>query len=388
MTKRLIIAAVLLVVVCGGLIGFNLFRAKMIGEFFATRQMPSVAVSTTTVEPRSWTPEIEAIGSLAATRGVDLAVEVAGVVKAIEFSANQKVEEGQLLVQIDDAIERADLISAEAAVERDRAQAERARALRRNNVSSEATLEIAMSALAESESALARIRAVLEQKAVEAPFSGEIGIPRIDVGEYLQPGAVIATLQQLTQMKADFTVPEQLLSNIAIGQVATFGLDGESFDYIGEITGIDPKVDPQTRLVAVQALVENPEGSLRPGQFVRIRLQMPEVEDVITLPQTSVVTSLYGDYVYVVDEAEAPQGEAGAAAETSGDAAAPALVARQVFVKTGRRQGNLIEIAEGLEAGQQVITAGQNKLASGMPVTIDNTIDPAAVAEGAPELRS
>ncbi len=185
MTKRFIIAAVLLVVVCGGLIGFNLFRAKMIGDFFANQQMPSVAVSATEVQPRAWTPEIEAIGSLVAAQGVDVAVQVAGVVESIEFTANENVETGQLLIQIDDAIERADLISAEAAVERDRAQAERARTLRRNNVSSEATLEIATSALAESESALARIRAVLDQKSVEAPFSGEIGIPRIDVGEYI-----------------------------------------------------------------------------------------------------------------------------------------------------------------------------------------------------------
>jgi membrane fusion protein (multidrug efflux system) len=388
MTKRFIIAAVLLVVVCGGLIGFNLFRAKMIGDFFANRQMPSVAVSATEVQPRSWTPEIEAIGSLVATHGVDVAVEVAGVVKTIEFAANEQVEEGQLLVQIDDAIERADLISAEAAVERDRAQAERVRTLRRNNVSSEATLETATSALAESESALARIRAVLEQKAVEAPFAGEIGIPRVDVGEYIQPGSVIATLQQLTRMKADFTVPEQLLPDLAIGQAGTFGLDGDTFDHTGEITGIDPKVDPQTRLVAVQAVVENPDGTLRPGQFVRIRLQLPEVAEVIALPQTSVVASLYGSYVYVVEpaapaEGAAPAAESGEVA-AAGEVAAPQLVARQVFVKTGRRQGNLIEIAEG---GQQVVTGGQNKLATGMPVTIDNEIDPAALSQ-APELRS
>lgn len=391
MIKRLLIAGVLLAILAGGLVGFNLFRDKMIGDFFANRQMPSVAVSSTEAQARSWTPEIEAIGSLVATQGVDVAVEAAGVVNDIRFSANETVEEGQLLVQIDDAIERADVVAAEAAVARDRAQAERARSLRRNNVSSEATLENAQTALATSQSSLAKIQAVLDQKAIEAPFAGEIGIPRVDVGEYVQPGTIIATLQQLTKMKVDFTVPEQRLPDIAIGQSASFGLDGDTFDFSGEITGIDPKVDAQTRLVSVQAIVDNPEGKLRPGQFVRVRLKLPTVADVIALPQTSVVTSLYGDYVYVVEPAEqqadaAPS--AGDAASGSGDAAAPALVARQVFVKTGRRQGNLIEIAEGLTPGQQVVTAGQNKLASGMPVTINNEIDPAALAEKWPELRS
>lgn len=390
MIKRLVIAGVLLAILAGGLVGFNLFRAKMIGDFFANRQMPAVAVSATEARPGSWTPEIEAIGSLVATQGVDVAVEAAGVVKEIRFSANEEVETGQLLVQIDDAVERADVIAAEAAVARDRAQMERARSLRRSNVSSEATLENAQTALAASQSALAKIQAVLDQKAVEAPFAGEIGIPRVDVGEYVQPGRVIATLQQLTKMKADFTVPEQRIPDIRIGQPAAFGLDGESFDFSGEITGIDPKVDPQTRLVFVQAIVDNPEGKLRPGQFVRVRLKLPALADVITLPQTSVVTSLYGDYVYVVEPAEqtpdaAPAGDAAAA---GGSADQPRLVARQVFVKTGRRQGDMIEIAEGLEPGQQVVTAGQNKLASGMPVTINNEIDPAALAEKAPELRS
>ena len=149
-----------------------------------------------------------------------------------------------------------------------------------------------------------------------------IGIPRIDVGEYLQPGGMIATLQQLDTMRADFTVPEQQLSDLTMDQAATFGLTEEAFPYHGRIIGIDPKIDPQTRMVSVRAEVENPDGDLRPGQFVRVRVELPSVENVIALPQTAVVTSLYGDYVYLVEPAPAAAAGTQPAAETDAQPAA------------------------------------------------------------------
>jgi membrane fusion protein (multidrug efflux system) len=395
--KRLLIAVVLIVLIGGGLIGFNLFRSKMISDFFANQQMPAATISATTVEPTTWTPEIEAIGTLIAANGVDVAAQTAGVVKSIAFEANDEVEDGELLVQIDDAVERADLMSARATLERDRAQLERARTLSNRGVSSEASLEEAQAALAVSESTLARIQATLDLKAIEAPFGGIIGIPRVEVGEYVQPGTVIATLQQLDTMKVDFTVPEQRIGDLEIGQPTVFAVREGDFRFDGKVTGIDPKVDPQTRLVSVRAEAGNPKGELRPGQFVQVRIQLPPVENVIALPQTSVVTSLFGDYVYVVEEADA---EPAAAAEAGADATteapadgepqtpppaandAPALVARQVFVEIGDRQGSMIAIEEGVEAGQMIVTSGQNKLANNQPVVINNEVDPAKVAQG------
>jgi membrane fusion protein (multidrug efflux system) len=190
-------------------------------------------------------------------------------------------------------------------------------------------------------------------------------------------------------------------------QPAAFGLTEGDYPYEGRVIGIDPKIDPQTRLISVRAEVENPEGDLRPGQFVRVRVALPAVEEVIALPQTAVVTSLYGDYVYVVEEqtAEPAATDAATEAQTAADGESegpaenengevaeapppgvlaepdgPQLVAKQVFVTIGRRQGNLVEIAEGLEPGQTVVTSGQNKLANNAPVTINNSVDPAALA--------
>jgi membrane fusion protein (multidrug efflux system) len=398
MVKRFVVALLLVILVCGGLIGFNLFRAKVIADFFANQQMPSVAISATKIEPVTWRPQIEAIGTLRAAQGVDVAARAAGVVEHIAFTANDRVGEGELLVQIDAAVERADLASAHAAVERDRAQLARAETLSTRGISSAATLEEAQTALAASESALDRIQATIDLKAIEAPFSGIIGIPQIDVGEYVEPGTVIATLQQLETMRVDFTVPEQRLGDVHMDQTALFGLRESEYPYQGRIIGIDPKIDPATRMVSVRAELANPDDELRPGQFVRVRVELPPVENVIALPQTSVVTSLYGDYVYVVAEAEPAPATTGAVPDATPDAADGAeaaetappgilaeadeqrLVAKQVFVRIGRRQGTLIEIVEGLEAGQTVVTSGQNKLANNMPVTINNDVDPAAIA--------
>ena len=401
MIKRFLVALVLVALIGGGLVGFNLFRSQMIADFFANQRPPAVTVSTVEIEPVTWTPHLDAIGTLIAAQGVDVAGQTAGVVRSIAFEANDQVEAGELLVQIEDTVERADLLSAQAAVERDRAAFERAQQLRSSGVSSEAALEDAQSALAASESTLARLQATIDLKAIEAPFAGTIGIPRIDVGEYVQPGTMVATLQQLDTMQADFTVPEQRMGDIELGQTALFGLTEGAFPYQGRITGIDPKIDPQTRLISVRAEVANPDGELRPGQFVRVRVQQPPIENVIAAPQTAVVTSLYGDHVYVVGprRAEEPQPDAEQAEDAEAGetvAAAPARAAepepaaevgeapplevRQVFVTTGRRSGNLVEIVDGLEAGQVIVTAGQNRLSSGTPVAIDNSVNPAQTA--------
>ncbi len=378
-------------------IGFDLFRKHMIGQFFAHLPVAPVTISTTKVEPTTWTPVIDAIGTASAIQGVDVATQTAGVVKSIEFKANQHVDKGQLLVQIDDSVERADLDAAEVALERDQSQLARAKQLRATGVNSQATLQDAESALASSQSALAKIQAVLDQKSIKAPFAGILGIPQIDVGQYLQIGTVIGTLQQLDTMRVDFTVPEQQMDQMKLGQKVTFALSEDAFPYSGRIIGIDPKVDPSMRLVSVRAELQNPDDALKPGQFLRVRVELPPVANIVALPQTAVITSLYGDYVYVVESATDPApaqqsaGQSGSSDSTlrqtlpAGSAASAGgdnLVAKQVFVKAGRRQGDLVEIASGLSPGQTVVTSGQNKLANNKPVKIDNDVNPATTALG------
>jgi membrane fusion protein (multidrug efflux system) len=343
MIKRLLIAIVLLAVLAAGVVGFNMFRDQAIENFFANMPVATVTVSTVEVKPESWTPSIDAIGTVNAIRGVDLTVETTGIVKELRFSANERVEAGAVLVQLDDAVQRADLFAARTQADLDKQALDRAIELQQRGVGSTVSLQAAEAAAAASGAQAEKLEAVLQQKQLRAPFAGTVGIPRVDIGQYLSPGTSVVTLQDLETMRADFTEP----------------------------VGIDPKVDPSSRLVSVRAAIENPDERLTPGQFARIYVDMPREDDVIALPQTAVVTSLYGDYVYV---ARKPEAEGEGEAATEGDA--EKLEARQVFVTVGRRSGSQVEIASGLEGGEMVVTAGQNRLNNGTPIAIDNTIDP------------
>lgn len=364
MKRRLVVGLVFILAVglCGGLIWFNFFRDKMITQFFATMQPPAQTVSSAKVEAKTWTPGIGAIGTAKAANGVELAFEIAGIVSEIKFKANQNVRRGEVLVQLDDRVERADIQDVQANVKTAESNFERAKTLSTRGYGTEANFDQASALLAAARSRLARLEATIEQKSLKAPFSGVIGIPRIDVGQYLQPGTVIASFQDLSSMKVDFTVPEQRAGEISLGQEVRVGVTETDLPFKGRVIGKDPRVDPATRLVSVQALIEdNKNGAVLPGQFLHVEVILPEQPNVMTVPQTAVITSLYGDYVYTVEQEER--------------AGQQFQVVRQVFVKTGRRRGGAIEILSGIQSGQQVVASGQNKLQAGATVKIDNTID-------------
>ncbi len=386
--KRFILGAIILVVVvavCGGLVWFNVFKQGMIAQYFAHFPVPTITVSTVEVKPQRWTPGIDAVGTVTAANGVDVAGQVGGVVQKINFDANADVKAGQVLVQLDDSVERAGLMAAKSSVAVASDALARTRQLFNSNIATTADLQAAQNKLDQAEGALSQIEATLAQKAIKAPFSGTIGIPKVDPGQFLQAGTAIATLQDLSKMRVDFTVPEQVLPQIKLGQPVSLGFSADHLDYKGTIAGIDPKIDSVSRLVSVQAVVDNAEGALRPGQFARVRVLLPAEDNVIALPQTAVVISLYGSYVYQVVEAPpAKAGEAGGQANAgdTGKPAAPKLQAKQVFVETGRRSGADIEVTKGVAPGMQIVTSGQNKLSNGSPVAIDNSVNPATAAPG------
>jgi len=433
-----IVVLAVLIIVVGGIVGFNFLRDNGIKQYFATMKPPAATVSTTIAKPSSWTPGVEAIGTVRAVRGVDLTVETTGIVKDILFHANQKVAANAVLLQLDDAVERADLDAQKAQAALDQVSLTRAIELTRRGVGSDSTLDTARAAASASASQVTKLQAVLDQKQLTAPFGGTVGIPKIDIGQYMAPGTAVVTLQDLDTMRVDFSVPEQQLPLLKIGQTVRLGLSGGDMPFAGEIRGIDPKIDPSSRLVNIRAEVANPDGKLTPGQFVQVRVELPEEQNVLSLPQTALTTSLYGDYIFVVQPAKPadaapaqpakPEEKPAAAAspkpadtkpadamkpaadamkpaadamKPAADAAKPAdkaasdatkpaadpakpaaegdkpaLVLSQVFVKPGRRNQGMVEIVEGLKAGDEVVTAGQNRLFNGMSVNVDNTIDP------------
>jgi membrane fusion protein (multidrug efflux system) len=206
-----------------------------------------------------------------------------------------------------------------------------------------------------------RIQAQIDQKVLVAPFGGEIGIPAVEMGQFVTAGSEVATLQDVDTLRVDFALPEQNRPQIEIGQAVTVSSETGA-DATGFITAIEPRIDPSTRLTAIRAALDNREGVMSPGQFVRVRIALPTEEDVISLPQTAVVTSLYGDYVFVVTPAEG--GDAG-------------QTVRQAFVRTGARHGGRVEVADGVAGGDRVVVAGQNRLSNGSPVTLSG--EPASV---------
>jgi len=372
MIKRLLIALLLLSLAVVGVVGFNMFRDQAIEDFFANRPKPSLPVDTVVAEAGPWTPALEAIGTVYSRRGIDLAVEAGGVVREIGFAANDRVEQGQMLVRIADEIEQADLAAAQASLQLAEQTLARAASLGNRGVAAASRIEEAEAAANSARAQVSRIEAVLDQKVLEAPFAGEIGIPSIEVGQFVTVGSTVATLQDTDMLRVDFSLPEQELAQIAIGQSVT--LDAGTGETVsGKITGIEPRIDPATRLVEVRAELQNEDRVLSPGQFVRVRVTLPDRENVVAVPQTAVVTSLYGDYVYTVVPAEGDKAED------------PKLMVKQVFIKTGSRQKDLVEIVDGVSADDRIVIAGQNRLSNGTPVTLvgedDTDVPPEAGTE-------
>ena len=240
MIKRLLIAIVLLAIVAGGIIGFNMFRDQAIQQFFANMPVPTVTVSTVEAEEGKWTPTIEAIGTVNANQGVDLTVETTGIVTDIRFEANQQVNAGDVLLQLEDNIQQADLSASRTQAALDQQALDRARELRNRGVSSGVSLDNAEAAAQASAAQVQKAEAVLQQRQLRAPFSGTIGIPRVDKGQYLSPGTIVATLQDIETMRADFTVPEQQLGNLEIGQPVRLSLNNDIEEF--EAT-MEKKVD-------------------------------------------------------------------------------------------------------------------------------------------------
>ncbi len=355
MFKRIIIAAVLLCLVAGGLVGFNLFRDQMIEQIFADLPVQPLAVETVEAQPVTWQPALNAIGTVNANQGVDLTVEAPGILREVLFAPNTQVAAGDLLIRLDDVVQRADLEAARTQLELEQSNLTRQQELQSRGVATSATLEGTQAAFRAAEAQVARAEAVLEQRSVTAPFDGTIGLLRVDLGQYVQPGTIIATLQDLGTMRVDFRMPEQNLPDLFIGQRLELRSDEARQSFEGEISGIDPRVDPASRMVAVRATVARPEGALTPGQFVRLQLDLPVEDGVIALPQTALVSSLYGDFVYTVRPREGAE---------------DMLEVRQVFVTPGRRSEGMVEIRDGVAPGDIIVTTGQNRLSNGAPVTM------------------
>ncbi|HJW39811.1 MAG TPA: efflux RND transporter periplasmic adaptor subunit, partial [Rhizomicrobium sp.] len=323
---------------------------------------PAQVVSTVRAQPESWQPQLRAVGTLHAFQGADLAFEVTGLVTGIGFQAGQDVRAGALLVQLRDDADRAQLAALRASAVLAQQTYARDAALIKSNAIAKADYDSALANLNNIRAQIDEQQAVVDKKAIRAPYDGRIGIRQVDVGQYVNAGQVVVTLEQLDPIYVDFQVPQQELSALSAGAkvtVTTDAVGGATFD--GTIAAFDPKVDPDTRNVHVRAAVHNPGGRLLPGMFATVIVAHGAPQTPITLPQTAIVFSPYGDTVFVVTKAKDAKGS-------------DTLIAQQRFVTLGDARGDQVAILSGLKPDEDVVSAGQIKLKNGSPVTIDNSI--------------
>ncbi|EOG8375927.1 efflux RND transporter periplasmic adaptor subunit [Pseudomonas aeruginosa] len=358
--KPIAISVIGLVVVFGLLYSWRTVR----GSGAENHTMPPLPVSTIRAETRSVGDELQAVGSLQAVREVLLAPDTSGRVTAIYFDAGQTVKEGTVLVQLYDAPEQSDRAAASAKADFAQLQLKRSQELAPTGAEPRETIEQRKAEAAQAVAAVRQLDARIQQKAIRAPFTGQLGIRRINPGQYLNAGDAIATLTQLDPLYINFTLPQQDLSKLTPGAPVQVTLDaapGQVFD--AKVSAIEPRIDGETRNVAVQALLPNAGRLLKSGMYATVRLTLPATADAIVLPLTAIQTSASGDSVVVVQ---------GADAQGIGKAVA-------VPVVTGRRIGEDVVVTQGVKSGDIVVTAGQNRLPPGAAVKI-STMPPSAAA--------
>jgi membrane fusion protein (multidrug efflux system) len=345
----------------GALFGTKALQFGAMGAAAGARQGPPPEyVSTALVSRQSWERALHSVGSVAPVQGVVLEAEVPGIVEAIAFENGQTAERGDLLVQFDVDVEKARLRSAKATLNLADLEYERAASLRESGTIPQSQLDRAVADLERARAEIENIEAAIGNKTVRAPFSGELGIRRVNLGQYVPQGAPIVTLQSFEQVYVNFSLPQQHLAVVSEGMEVRVRSDVYPDRIIsGRLTTVSPEVDVTTRSVDLQATFDNEEGLLRSGVFVRVEAVLPETAEVRVAPATAILYAPYGNSVFVVER-------------TPDEDGGEKTVVRQRFVRTGDRKGDFVSVVEGLGAGEEVVSAGVFKLSNGMRVEVNN----------------
>lgn len=363
MKKPMFIMLIIVGTIFGLIFSYQAFKSYMIKKALSGNFIPTSTVSTMKVQSLPWQPKIKASGSLRAVRGVDVTTQLAGMVSQILFTPGTSVKQGTLLVKLNDDVEVAQLQSLEASLTLARITYDRNKGLLAANAASQQTLDNNTGNLKSLMAQVAEQKAVVAKKNIRAPFSGRLGICYINPGQYLNPGDKIVSLQTMDPIYVDFFVPQQHLVQLKQGQTVTLTSDTfPGITFTGKITTIDPKVDPATRNIAVEATICNPKHALFPGMFAAVEVGTGKPVRYLTVPQTAISFNPYGEIVYIVKE----KGK-----DKNGK---PNLIATQSFVTVGESRGDQITVLKGLKEGDIVVTSGQLKLKNGSPVSINNSI--------------
>jgi membrane fusion protein (multidrug efflux system) len=346
------------VIVFGGVFGKIMLNGLAMAESFANMPVPVISVTATAAEKQDWGVEVPAIGVLEALRGVDINSSVTGLVQQIQFESGDMVREGQTLVRLDADVERSNLQSAQASLKLAKANLARGESLRTSDNISKATLEQRQSEYEVASAEVAALSAQIDKKIITAPFDGVLGIRKINVGQYLDVGKAIVNIQDLSVMLVNFSVSQKDLSDLKVGQDIRMTTDAYPVkEFKGTLSAIEPLINQQTGMIEVQGRFDNADGLLRPGMFAKLAILLPTRMAVVTVPQTAVSYSLYGDYVYAAKTSKTEAGE-------------DITTVERKIIKSGERRDGRVIIEEGVAAGDLIITSGQLKLDNGTRVAI------------------
>lgn len=362
MKKRMFLMLAIVILIIAGLGGIKVFQMKkmMAGMSFTP---PPETVTTVVAKQENWTATSDAIGTVAAVNGVTVSADLPGMVAEILFDSGRSVAKGDVLVRLDTKQERAQLAAAEAQRDLSKLALQRNQSLSASGVVAKESLDTAMAEYKSAEARVGEIRATIERKTVRAPFSGVLGIRQINVGQYLDGGAPIVSLQAIRPAYVNFTVPQQQLARMTHGTGIEVISDALGAPEKGRISAVDSVIDEATRNARVQAIFDNKSGHLRPGMFVQAQLAKSGSESVIVLPASAISYAPFGDSVFIVEEMKDKDGKSYKGA-------------RQQFVKLSGTRGDQVGVISGVKAGEEVVTSGVFKLRPNAAVTVNNTVQP------------
>lgn len=378
MTKRMLLMLLLAGLVFGAVFGMKWFGNKMLNQYVDAMPIPPATINAAPVQKMSWDNQLEAIGSFVPFNGTDVTTESGGIVTAIHFESGQKVEKGARLVALDAANERGEYGRLKAQAELAELNRVRREKLFKLEAISKSDYDAAVAEANAAKAAVEGQAGRLAQKDIRAPFAGELGIRRVNVGQYLAPGTAIVTLQTLDPIYVDFALPEQYIASVQPGYKVSVKVEAyPETRFEGEILAVEPRIDEATRNFQLRAQLPNSEMKLRPGQFGRVHLELPGKREVMVIPRTAVSYDSYGTSVFVVQKKkEDPNAEK--KEPLPGMPAGPTtdLEVSQRFIKVGEARGDYVIVVDGIKEGEQVATSGLLKLRNQQPVIIDNQSPP------------
>lgn len=375
MSVRYLLPILGLVALIGALVGVKYSQISMLianGKAWKQAGPPPEAISTAPAQQQAWEGTLEAVGSIAAARGVAVSNDAPGVVARIDFESGAVVRRGQTLVELDTGVERANLASAKARVELANVTAGRTRALVKSGSIAAAQLDSDEAQLKTATTDMAALQAQIDRKIVRAPFAGRLGIRLVNLGQYLNPGTSVTVLEAIDSVYVDFTLPQQYLPDLKVGMPVRVTVGDEGADHApqdGTIAAVDPEIDATTRTIKVRASLPNQREKLRPGMFANVSVVMPDRPSRVIVPATAVVHAPYGDSVFVIED---KKDEAGS--PVTGADGKPAKAARQQFVRVGDARGDYVAILDGVARGDEVVSSGAFKLRNGSGVVVKNDV--------------